>query len=1087
MSSDCCAGECGGPRSISRRGFLRAAAASAGIVVAPRTPFAGPFQSGPDEFPIPADKKFDRAWENALFERGEPTVYRRSKGELDKIGMPIGGICAGQLHLGGDGKLWLWDLFNLPCSDDRRSGNGPHYAAPVTPSSPIEQGFALRITSGGTTTTRFLDGRSGHSSSDPSSVVAAWPEIEFRGQYPIGFVKFVDTALPVEVELEAFSPFIPLEEDESGLPATVMSYTVKNVSAAPVTVEIAGWIENGVGLGADPAAAAGSFVRRNDAARAGTGALLLARAESAPPAPTRAEPRPDVVVDDFEHAGHAGWTVTGTAFGDGPIARNKLPAYQGDVNAHGERLVNSHQTRNGEDVAAGDAHVGRMTSAEFVLDRDYLSFRIGGGNHPGTTCLNLQVDGKVVRTATGRDQNRMRLERFDVREFAGRSGRIEIVDEERGGWGNVGVDEIVLTDVPRLDLETFEERPDFGTLALSTIGSGEDVVHVAIGAVGDGELPEAAFKNGDPAPRPFPRQLVGSVVRTVTLAPGERATLSFVVAWHFDGLWRDSLSFLPEARSLRRFYGTRFRDAADVVRHVAGRFERLAGLTRRWHRAWYVDSTLPWWFLERTLASASTLATSTCLRFADRRFWGWEGTYCCAGTCTHVWGYAQAVARLFPALERDLRERVDFGIAFHPDGRIDYRAEAARDVAIDGQCGVVLRTWREHLTSRDGEFLARVWPRVRLAVEQLLAHDPDQDGLLDGAQYNTLDAAWYGAISWTSSLYLAALRAGEAMARERDDDGFAQRCGAVAARGYENLPRRLFNGEWFVHEPDPAHPESNSTGKGCHIDQLFGQSWAHQVGLPRIVPRENSIAALRSLYRWSFAPDVGPYRRFMEGTIGGGRWYAMPGEAGLLMCTWPKGGAEAATGRGSDAWAAGYFNECMSGFEHQVASHMIREGLVVEGLAVTRAIHDRYHAARRNPWNEVECSDHYARAMASYGSFLAACGFDHHGPRGHLGFAPRLAPDRFAAAFTAAGAWGRIAQDRDGALQTERIVVDHGRLRLATLAFELRDGAAPSSVTVTGPTGKVACRFERRERRLDVLLAREVDLGPGEELRVVAG
>ncbi len=135
----------------------------------------------------------------------------------------------------------------------------------------------------------------------------------------------------------------------------------------------------------------------------------------------------------------------------------------------------------------------------------------------------------------------------------------------------------------------------------------------------------------------------------------------------------------------------------------------------------------------------------------------------------------------------------------------------------------------------------------------------------------------------------------------------------------------------------------------------------------------------------------------------------MHGEAGLLMCTWPRGGAEQAIPgerlrpeKNPEVWTGpgGYFNECMNGFEYQVAAHMIYEGdagstLVEKGLAITRAIHDRYAAAKRNPYNEIECSDHYARSMASYGVFLAACGFEYHGPQARIGFAPRISPNDF--------------------------------------------------------------------------------------------
>ena len=103
----------------------------------------------------------------------------------------------------------------------------------------------------------------------------------------------------------------------------------------------------------------------------------------------------------------------------------------------------------------------------------------------------------------------------------------------------------------------------------------------------------------------------------------------------------------------------------------------------------------------------------------------------------------------------------------------------------------------------------------------------------------------------------------------------------------------------------------------------------------------------------------------------------------------------------------------MSGFEHQVAAHMMAEGMIEESLVLTRSIHDRYHAYKRNPFNEIECSDHYARAMASYGTFISACGFTYHGPKGQIGFSPKLTPENFKAPFTAAEGWGSYAQQRN--------------------------------------------------------------------------
>jgi uncharacterized protein (DUF608 family) len=514
------------------------------------------------------------------------------------------------------------------------------------------------------------------------------------------------------------------------------------------------------------------------------------------------------------------------------------------------------------------------------------------------------------------------------------------------------------------------------------------------------------------APATFDRQgRTESLSIPRALSPGEEAEMRFVLTWHFPNC------AIPGLEGRRRWYAFQWEDARHVADDLISRLPELEPLTRLWVRTWYDDSTLPWYVLQRTFASLSTLATNTCYRFDDGRYWFWEGVGCCPGTCTHVWGYAQGIARVFPEVEAALREQVDFGLSFHEDtGAIDYRGEFDRSVAHDGQCNCILRAYREHTMQRDDAFLQRIYPKVKKAMEFLLDEDGDADGLLEGRQYNTLDADWYGPISWISSLYLAALRASQAMAEEMGDTEFAATCAQRIERGSRAIVERLFQGEYFVHMPDPEHPEANASGEGCLADQLFGESYLHQLGLPRVVPREQAISALQSIFRYNFTTDVGPYRDGMK-AIQGGRWYALPGEGGLILCTFPHGGAERATGQGPTAWAAQYFNEVWTGIEYQVAAHMIAEGMVDEGLTILKTVHDRYAPSKRNPYNEIECSDHYGRALAAFGVYVALTGFRHHGPSGKLEFQPALPGDqRFA--FIASDGWG-LATVRDGAVRVE--------------------------------------------------------------------
>jgi uncharacterized protein (DUF608 family) len=1053
----CSAPSCG--LGATRRQFLELAGATAAATwLSAAGAVAGPFTAEDFENLVPADKRLAPEWLQSLTARGEPTVYRGA--ELDKIGMPVGGICAGQLYLGGDGRLWHWDIFNRHVST-----GAEHYASPLMPASPLEQGFALRIESGEQIQVRALD-RSG------------WSEISFRGEYPIGSVAYRDAQSPVSVWLEAFSPFSPLNTDDSSLPATVMRFTVKNHGASPVEAQLTGWLENAVCL---HSATNHDGLRRNRVVRAERVTFLECLAE--PPLPSAALPesRPEIVFEDFEQETYVGWQATGTAFGEGPIEKAKMPPYQGDVGSQGKRLVNTHNVRQGENVGGGDAHVGTLTSRAFVIERNFINFLIGGGAHAGRTCMNLIVDDQVVASATGANDNRMQSKSWNVRSWQGKSARLQIIDNEPGGWGNVGVDHIVFSDRPQVATGPLQDESDFGTMGLALLDPQPG--DVAAASLADAQLPQGIFSHNtadSDAPgvkiKPFGQKLIGALTRKLALAPGQSATVTFLVAWHFPNLKLNEQFGLTG-----RYYARRFPSALAVAEHLAANFESLAQQTRLWRDTWY-DSTLPYWFLDRTFANTSTLATSTCFRLASGRFWGWEGVGCCAGTCAHVWHYAHAVGRLFPDLERILRERVDFGVAQREDGAILFRGEFNNYPAADGQAGCILRAYREHQMSADSGFLRRIWPSVRRAIGYLIREDGNGDGLLEGRQHNTLDADWYGPVAWLSSLYLAALAAGEQMAREVGETVFADTCRGIVEVGRAAIVERLFEGDYFINRPDPQRPETINSGTGCHIDQVFGQSWAFQLGLDRVLPQRETQAALRSLWRYNLTPDVGPYREANKP----GRWYAMPGEGGLLMCTFPRAdwNYDKAKGRGAD-WAAGYFNECMNGFEYQVAGHMIWEGLLTEGLAVTRMVHDRYHAARRNPWNEVECGDHYARSMASFGVYLAACGYGYHGPNGHLAFAPRISPENFRAAFTAAEGWGTFSQQRESGKQTQTIDVKSGRLRLSSLKFATADNTRPTAANVTAAGQSLTVAVESQPGRVRITLAEPVMIEAGQSMRVV--
>lgn len=133
-----------------------------------------------------------------------------------------------------------------------------------------------------------------------------------------------------------------------------------------------------------------------------------------------------------------GWIKSGRAF-DRHLAQGELIRTLEIRNASGPVLTSEIE---------GDRPQGRLTSTSFKIERRFVTFRVGGGNYPGQTCLNLVIRGKVVRTATGRRSDYLSPVSWDVREYRGQTAKIEIVDEVSGDWGHINVDRLVQTDTP---------------------------------------------------------------------------------------------------------------------------------------------------------------------------------------------------------------------------------------------------------------------------------------------------------------------------------------------------------------------------------------------------------------------------------------------------------------------------------------------------------------------------------------------------------------------------------------------------------------------------------------------------------------
>jgi uncharacterized protein (DUF608 family) len=482
-------------------------------------------------------------------------------------------------------------------------------------------------------------------------------------------------------------------------------------------------------------------------------------------------------------------------------------------------------------------------------------------------------------------------------------------------------------------------------------------------AISDGATPEAGpITGGDPSPG-------GSLYVPFRLEPGQEKVIRLRLAWYVPEtdirLGRD-----PGDKEDGAGVSCNCEGSADLPRHkpwYARVFDSIESVTDFWRENYralrqrsatfsdcFYDTSLPPEVVEAVAANLTILKSPTVLRQTDGRLWCWEGcndsSGCCAGSCTHVWNYAQALPHLFPDMERSLRQ-TEFNE--NQDGRGHQVFRASLPIrptthnfhsAADGQLGGIMKVYREWRISGDTDWLHGLWPRVKKSLDYCIeTWDPDHKGALEEPHHNTYDIEFWGPDGMCTSFYLGALEAATAMAEALSDH--VPLYAELLERGIAFMESELWNGEYFFQKiewqnlraGDPTKalamrtsysPEAQELlrqegpkyqyGTGCLSDGVLGAWIAAFCGVGEFLDRDQVARHLLAVYAHNFKQDLSDHANPQRPT------YALGKEGGLLLCTWPQGGEL--------SLPFVYSNEVWTGIEYQVASHLMMMGQVEEGL-----------------------------------------------------------------------------------------------------------------------------------------------------------
>jgi len=500
---------------------------------------------------------------------------------------------------------------------------------------------------------------------------------------------------------------------------------------------------------------------------------------------------------------------------------------------------------------------------------------------------------------------------------------------------------------------------------------------------------DAKIRDNPPVKTPAPG---ASIYVPVHLKPGQEQSISVRFSWYLPEtnllIGRKMVGSVPQP-AYRPWYSGRFKDLQDISLYWSENYMKLKEKSELFRDSFFA-TTLPPEAMEAIAANLTILKSPTVLRQTDGRLWGWEGCGdnegCCHGSCTHVWNYAQAIPHLFPALERTLRE-TEFMVSQDSAGHQTFRSNIPISepphtfyAAADGQLGGIMKVYREWRISGDTEWMKGLYPYVKKSLDYCIeTWDPKHEGTIVEPHHNTYDIEFWGPDGMCTSFYLGALTAMIEMSKAVNMP--CETYETLLEKGKGFMESDLFDGEYFIQKvtweglraPSPVEAAKTSLmttysdealelmkkegpkyqyGQGCLSDGILGMWLATACGLNEVIDNQKVTSHLIAVHKYNLRQVLYNHSNPQRPTYANGK------DGGLLLCTWPKGGAL--------SLPFVYSNEVWTGIEYQVASHLMYKGEIEKGLEIVRHCRDRYDGRIRNPFNEYECGNWYARAMSSY-------------------------------------------------------------------------------------------------------------------------